>query len=78
MSSSKVVVRMTPYNAISVLAFCREFVNEDLENDYKFQALREAVQELEDQLNRNLTDEHWEEIDHETEVNDLIGKSPRK
>jgi hypothetical protein len=75
---SKVPIEMKPYNAIIILSFCREFVNEETCDDYKFQAIKEAVDELEIQLGRNLTDEHWDEINAENQVNQLIGKSPER
>lgn len=75
---TKVLIEMNPYNAISILSFCREFINEETCDDYKFQAIKEAVDELEFQLGRHLTDEHWEEINVENSVNQLIGKSPER
>lgn len=73
---NKIRIEITPYNAISILSFCREFINEDTPNKYHFQAIREAVDELELQLGRILTDEHFEEIRDENELNKLIGKIP--
>ena len=73
---SKVPIEMKPYNAITVLSFCREFITEDTCDEYRFQAIKEAVDELEQQLGRHLTDEQWEEIRAENQVNQLIGKSP--
>ena len=73
---NKIRIEITPYNAISILSFCREFINEDTPNKYHFQAIREAVDELELQLGRILTDEHFEEIRAENELNKLIGKIP--
>lgn len=67
---------MKPYNAVTILAFCREFINDDSCGEYRFQAIKEAVEELEMQLVRSLTDKHWEEITVENQVNQLIGKSP--
>lgn len=74
---SKVPIEMNPYNAITILSFCREFVNKDTCDDYMFQAIKEAVDELELQLGRNLTDEHWTQINAENQINQLIGKSPQ-
>lgn len=74
--NAKVPIELNPYNAISILAFCREFINDDLADDYQFKAIREAVDELELQLGRHLTDKHWEEIKAINQVNQLIGKSP--
>lgn len=73
---TKVSIEMKPYNAIAVLSFCREFITDDTCNEYRLQAIKEAVDELEQQLARNLTDEQWEEIRAENQVNQLIGKSP--
>lgn len=73
---NKIRIEITPYNAISILSFCREFINEDTPNKYHFQAIKEAVDELELQLGRILTDEHFEEIRAEDELNKLIGKIP--
>ena len=73
---NKIRIEITPYNAISILSFCREFINEDTPNKYHFQAIKEAVDELELQLGRILTDEHFEEIRAENELNKLIGKIP--
>jgi hypothetical protein len=39
----KVTIEMKPYNAISILAFCREFVNEETSDDYMFAAIKNAV-----------------------------------
>lgn len=73
---SKVPIEMKPYNAITILAFCREFFNDETFLEYKYQAIKEAVDELELQLGKNLTEEQFEEIKIEDEVNQLIGKSP--
>lgn len=75
---TKVPIEMSPYNAISILSFCREFINDDLPDEYRYQAIKEAVLELELQLGRHLTDEQWEEILAENQVNQLIGKSPAR
>ena len=75
---SLVPIEMTPYNIVSILSFCREFINDETCSDYQFQAIKEAVDELEIQLCRNLTDEHLEEVRAENMVNQLIGKSPER
>ncbi len=73
---TKVPLELKPYSAITILSFLREFVNEETCDEYRFQAIKEAVDELEMQLTRHLTDEHWQEIDAENKVNELIGKVP--
>lgn len=74
----KVKLELNPYNAITVLSFMREFVNEDNQDEYKFRAIHEAVQEYEEEIARKLTNEHWDEIHATNEINQLIGKSPKK
>jgi hypothetical protein len=76
MDNSKVPIELKPYNAAAILAFCREFISDDSCDEYKFQAIKQAVNEFEEQLARNLTEEQWEEIRAENRVNQLIGKSP--
>jgi len=76
MGKKKVPIEMKPYNAITVLSFCREFITADSCDEYKSMAIKEAVEELEMQLARNLTDEQWEEIKAENRVKKMIGKSP--
>lgn len=73
----KVNIELRPYNALEILRFCREWINDDTPNDYHFTAIKEAVQELEDEVYKKLTNEHLDEIDSENAVNKLIGKSPQ-
>lgn len=73
---SKIVVSISAYSAISVLSFCREFINDDLSDEYQFEAIKEAVKELEETVAMQLTDEHWEEIHQTSQLNQLIGKEP--
>lgn len=74
----KIKIELDPYNAISILSFIREFINEENEGEYKLKAIHEAVDELQDQLGRNLTEDQWNEINMVNQLNQLIGKSPEK
>ncbi len=73
---AKVKIELEPYNAITILSFCREFVSEESCREYKLKAILEAVNELQTELAKRLTEEDWEEIHATNEVNQLIGKSP--
>ncbi len=73
----KVTLELTPYNAMTILKFLREFVNEDLVDDYQFTAIKEAVAEYEKQIYKKITLTMLDEVDKENAVNQLIGKSPR-
>lgn len=74
--SRKVKIELTPYNAMHILSFCREFINENTPEQYIFKAIKEAVDEMESELAKSLTDEHWQEITAESAINELIGKVP--
>lgn len=69
---------LNPYNAIAILSFCREFIGEDLHHDYIFKAIRDAVDEYEKELGNKLTEEQWQFIHMTNEINQLIGKSPKR
>lgn len=56
----------------------REWINADNADEYMFKAIHEAVDELEEQLGRKLTDEQYEEIDEVNQINQMIGKSPKR
>ncbi len=73
----KVTLELKPYNAMTILRFLREFVNEDLTDDYQFTAIREAVDEYEKQIYKKISIPMLDEVEVENEVNQLIGKSPR-
>ena len=73
---AKINHELEPYNAITILSFLREFVTNDSCKDYKLKALLESADELEQELGKRLTEEHWEDIISTNQVNQLIGKSP--
>lgn len=75
---AKIKIELEPYNAITILSFCREFVTEETCKDYKLRAIFEAVQELELELAKRLTEKDWDEIHATNQVNQLIGKSPTR
>jgi hypothetical protein len=76
MNPNNVPIELSPYNALTILSFMREFVNERMPKEYRFQAIREAVDEFEFQLTRNITDEQHAAVLEELKINKLIGKVP--
>ena len=74
----KIKIELTPYNALTLLSFIREFVNEENEDEYQFKAIHQAADQLEQEIADAMTEEHWEEVDRENQINQLIGKSPTK
>lgn len=76
---AKVKIELEPYNAVAILSFLREFVNEEsCSGEYQFQAIFEAVYEYEQELAKRLTEKDWDEIRATNNVNQLIGKSPTR
>ena len=75
---AKVNLELEPYNAMTILSFLREYVTNDSCKDYRLKALLESADELEAELAKMLTEEHWEEIQLTNQVNQLIGKSPKR
>lgn len=70
---------LNPYNAITILSFLREYINEETTSGrYELTAIKEAVDQYELEFSRNVTHEQMEEIRQENAVNQLIGKSPQK
>lgn len=74
--ASPVTIELTPYNALGILKFCREFINDDNKDDYRFKAIHDAVAEFEEQIYKNVSINQLEDAIAENEVNYLIGKWP--
>lgn len=54
----------------------REFINDSNKNEPHFQSIHEAVNELETELAKNITNEAWDDIESTSLVNQLLGKEP--
>lgn len=74
----KVQVNLTPYNSLTILSFLREFIHAGMTDDYKLQAIKEAVEEYEEEVYKNMTNEQLSDAVSENSVNQLIGKSPKR
>lgn len=73
----KVKIELTPYQALSILSFLREFINEENEEVHEFKAIHECVTAFENQVYQKVTDEMIEDAIAENEVNILIKKVPQ-
>jgi len=72
---SKVKIEMTPYNALTILSFLKEFES-DLENHPHCKSLKEAINNYEESLCHNMTSSQVDDAKAENAVNQMIGKSP--
>lgn len=74
----KVKIELTPYNAMTILAFLKEYEEDIVGLGEQGKALHGAVKEYEAQIYENITDKELDDCDAENQVNQLIGKSPKR
>ena len=75
--AKNVTIELTPYDALAILKFCREFINDDTKGDYRFKAIEDAVNEYEKQIYKKVSSEQLDDAIAENQVNRLIGKWPK-
>ncbi|MES2287666.1 MAG: hypothetical protein V4547_18365 [Bacteroidota bacterium] len=71
----KVKLELNPYTALAMLAFVREYINDDTKYDDRFKAIQDAAEEYELELAKKITNEQMADASMENKVNFLIGKS---
>lgn len=74
--NDKVHIKLSPYTAMAILGFLREWVNDDVPDEYQYAAIKEAVAEYQKEVSVNMTNDQLEDARLENSVNKLIGKSP--
>ena len=72
----KVKITLTPYTALAILSFCREYVNDEVKGDLKFKAIYDSVAEYESEVYKKLSLDQLEDASVENSVNKLTGKWP--
>lgn len=75
--TDKVTISLTPHNALAILAFMCEFLNDENRSNPEFQAIHEALDEYQTSLTINITEEQIDDAVAEAQVNFLLGKSPQ-
>lgn len=73
-----VTLELSPYAALEILAFLKEFVNDEMPNEYQFAAIRESVAEYENEIYKKVSNEMLNEALEKNQVYELIGKSPKR
>lgn len=73
----KVEISISPFCAITVLSFLKEF-DEELKNNQKTIALKRAIEEFENTVLNSMNEEQFQDAKAEIEVNCLIGICPDK
>ena len=73
---SRVSIELSPFNAVAMLIVLQELVEDSLKKNKNLTAMKEAVDELEFQITKNFTDEHWDSVKLTAKINELTGKTP--
>ena len=74
----KVKLELRPYTALTILSFCREYINDENINDSRLTAIHESVKEYEDEIYKKISPQELEDAILENRVNDLTGRHPEK
>lgn len=69
-------IELTPYAALSILSFLREYINEDTQHRMEFQAINECVLEYEKEVFKKTDLDHLEDALVENNINKMLGKAP--
>lgn len=77
MIDQKISIELTPFQALAILAFMREFVNDENKEVAELAAIHEAVEAYEQEIYNKVTYEMMEDVEAENEVNFLLGKQPQ-
>ena len=74
----KVKLELRPYTALTILSFCREYINDENINNSSLAAIHESVKEYEDEVYKKISTEELEDAILENRVNGLTGRHPKK
>lgn len=75
---SSITIELSPYNAMAILSFLREYINDDVKDEPQFTAISNAVNEYELQVEKKITLEQINYARFENNVNQIIGTSPTR
>ena len=73
----KVKLELRPYDALAMLCFVKEFINEKNKNDNRFAAIHETVDNYEKEIYKKLSSQQLEDAILENRVNDIAGRHPK-
>lgn len=76
--TDKVNIKLSPHNAIAILSFLTEFFYDENRDDPELQAMHDAVDEYEESILDNITEQQVDDAIAEANVNELLGKTPKR
>lgn len=74
--SQKVRIELRPYDALEILSFLREYINEDNKNIPQLAAIHETVDAYEKEIYDKVNLEMLENAKLENEVNKICNRQP--
>jgi hypothetical protein len=72
----KAQIELSPYDALQILRFLREFVNGDTKGVQEFTCINRAVDNYESEIYKKVSDEMLDDAIAEAHVNILLGYFP--
>lgn len=76
--ANKVLIELRPYDAITIMAFLQEYINEDTKSMKGFQPINEAVDAFAKEVCKNMTEEQISDAALESDINNLTKRHPQK
>ena len=73
---SLVKIELRPHDALGILSFLREYVNDSNKHDGNLAALHEMVNAYENQIYTNVSSKHLDDAELELSVNKITGRVP--
>lgn len=76
--SEKVNIRLRPFDALAILSFMREYVNESNKDEPLLSAIHETVDAYEKEVYKKIDYDQLEDACVECSVNYLAGRQPKR
>lgn len=76
--AKKVTIELRPYDALSILAFCREYFNNSNRDVPQLAAIHETIDNYETEIRNKITSDHLADDSLECTVNDITGRHPER
>lgn len=76
--SRKVKIELRPYDALTILSFLREYINDENKNDPQFASIHETVNAYEKEIYEKVDVNMVEDAALESEVNRLTNRQPER
>jgi len=76
--SKQVNITLRPYDALAIMCFMREYINDSNRDWPELKAIHETVDAYEKQINEKVSIDMVEDARLECRVNDISGRHPKK